>query len=806
MDASLYDSYRLIDIAIPDANAPVPTIRLAGGDIAGRVLRVTGWPKAYTPRLAYNPNPDGNVSGGYIDAAQTGVGADGTGYACFELPRAIFKVAHAVLAFELLDGGGTTVISSRRIPVTVEEPVVNTDGGEAYDGLSDLHNAVAIAKASASDIADAEAAFSATADKVNKLVEDTTFTFDCTPIAPSEPPTVSADTEDNKTTDGTVTIGNDIRVHVKAPRAYQFDSDGDVEFVDPNGDAGVELTTKTDSSDSSIQSEHFKFTLPKSPYIKEVVAVRGENASATLSTIDGGYRRLILTLPKGDKGDKGEKGEKGNSGNVATTTVAGVVKPDGTTITVTSDGTVTAKATTPIATTSKVGTVKPDGETITVATDGTITAKPTVATTSATGVVKPDGTTIAVTSDGSISAKTATTSAAGVVKPDGKTITVASDGSISSKTATATTSTAGVVKPDGSTITVASDGTITAKTDEALQKSVSENTTAIAQNSSDITNNVTAIRRLGGFCKNVVFIGDSWMDGYYSSAKHVGDSPAKPCAEALGATSYTRLGTSGGGYYKSGDDGTFLNRWNTVSDKSSVDMVIVVGGQNDATLLAGSRSVQGSVQTAMFTLFQTIHKDAPNATIHVFYPLAVGETLNRRDSRWAVTTDPRMLVQSQLNWVAANTPYVRFHKGAYRFGNLVGTNGDAGDSTHLNANGYDVFGNYMANCILADDDGFPSVNGAPDKSGINGNWNKCTIAEINGVITVDFNVSATGTNNAGTTLFKVPKGFRVQSGRFFPTWNSGCFIAWDGDTLSIQGSSQGSGSTIAGTITMLAGC
>lgn len=545
MGASLYDSYRLIDIAIPDANAPVPTIRLAGGDIAGRVLRVTGWPKAYTPRLAYNPNPDGNVSGGYINAAQTGVGADGTGYACFELPRAIFKVAHAVLAFELLDGDGTTVISSRRIPVTVEEPVVNTDGGEAYDGLSDLHNAVAIAKASASDIADAEAAFSATADKVNKLVEDTTFTFDCTPIAPSEPPTVSADTEDNKTTDGTVTIGNDIRVHVKTPRAYQFDSDGDVEFVDPNGDAGVELTTKTDSSDSSIQSEHFKFTLPRSPYIKEVVATRGENASATLSTIDGGYRRLILTLPKGDKGDKGEKGEKGDGGNVATATVAGVVKPDGTTITVTSDGTITAKATTPIATTSKVGTVKPDGETITVATDGTITAKPTVATTSATGVVKPDGTTIAVTSDGSISAKTATTGAVGVVKPDGETITVASDGSISSKTATATTSTAGVVKPDGSTITVASDGTITAKTDEALQKSVSENTTAILQNSRDNTSNVTAIRRLGGFCENVVFIGDSWMDGYYSSAKHVANSPAWPCVSALGRTLVLPLGHFG---------------------------------------------------------------------------------------------------------------------------------------------------------------------------------------------------------------------------------------------------------------------
>ena len=55
-----------------------------------------------------------------------------------------------------------------------------------------------------------------------------------------------------------------------------------------------------------------------------------------------------------------------------------------------------------------------------------------IATTTAAGIVKPDGTTIEVDSDGTISAKAATQETAGIVKPDGTTISVA-DGIISAK-------------------------------------------------------------------------------------------------------------------------------------------------------------------------------------------------------------------------------------------------------------------------------------------------------------------------------------------------------------------------------------
>lgn len=59
---------------------------------------------------------------------------------------------------------------------------------------------------------------------------------------------------------------------------------------------------------------------------------------------------------------------------IATTSVAGKVIPDGTTITVDNDGTIHGTATVPIATTSVAGKVKPDGDSITVDANGGIAA------------------------------------------------------------------------------------------------------------------------------------------------------------------------------------------------------------------------------------------------------------------------------------------------------------------------------------------------------------------------------------------------------------------------------------------------
>lgn len=64
-----------------------------------------------------------------------------------------------------------------------------------------------------------------------------------------------------------------------------------------------------------------------------------------------------------------------------------------------------------------------------------LAAETAPATTATAGIVKPDGTSITVTQDGTISAELpalATTASAGIVKPDGTTITIAADGTISS--------------------------------------------------------------------------------------------------------------------------------------------------------------------------------------------------------------------------------------------------------------------------------------------------------------------------------------------------------------------------------------
>ena len=111
------------------------------------------------------------------------------------------------------------------------------------------------------------------------------------------------------------------------------------------------------------------------------------------------------------------------------------------------------------------------------------------------GVIKPDGTTITMTSDGTISASappTATTSTLGLVKPDGTSITIA-DGVISSTQPTKTselTNDSGFITneyhdPDkqnklvaGDNITIADDGTISASHPARYIKSASatENT------------------------------------------------------------------------------------------------------------------------------------------------------------------------------------------------------------------------------------------------------------------------------------------------------------------------------------------
>ena len=156
---------------------------------------------------------------------------------------------------------------------------------------------------------------------------------------------------------------------------------------------------------------------------------------------------------------------------IATTTVAGKVKPDNTTVAVAGDGTISL--TTPVvpAGTTTLGAVK-IGSNINVAGDGTISVN--TATSSVLGLVRPDNSTITVSSGvlSAVSVPTATSSVLGLVRPDNSTITVSS-GVLSANFPAATASVYGLVKI-GSNINVAGDGTISVNTADAASLGVAQ--------------------------------------------------------------------------------------------------------------------------------------------------------------------------------------------------------------------------------------------------------------------------------------------------------------------------------------------
>lgn len=173
----------------------------------------------------------------------------------------------------------------------------------------------------------------------------------------------------------------------------------------------------------------------------------------------------------------------------------------------------------PVATTTIPGIIKPDGTTLMVKTDGTASAvipDPTVAAVGTLGVVKPDGDTVTIKADGTISAKqttipTATTSAAGIVKPDGTTVTIM-NGVISAKQAEiATVAKVGLIKPDGTTLTVDANGTL-----KAIDRGLSVEGNAGAHNAiyrgKNLGSSVTTAQyqAIANGTFDDLFIGDYW--------------------------------------------------------------------------------------------------------------------------------------------------------------------------------------------------------------------------------------------------------------------------------------------------------
>lgn len=321
--------------------------------------------------------------------------------------------------------------------------------------------------------------------------------------------------------------------------------------------------------------------------------------------------------------------------------------------------------------------------------------------------------------------------------------------------------------------------------------------------------NAQIITQAIGYNDNIVVIGDSWVDGYYSSAKHLADSPANAIYDILKPTTKQTLGTSAGGFYATGDDGTFLDRWNAVTDKQHVNRVIIIGGQNDASKMLNDNTPLASINSSINTLLNTIHTEAPNAIIDIFpMCLAIGESMNRRNAKWNVAPDYRQQVYN-LFATKRDIPNVVIHEGAYRAGvwaSRAADGGDDGDGAHLSKGGYSAVGHAMGSCILHGTTFFPTQSGFPNESQINGTWNNISIFETNGILSIQYNVTCTSTQQSGDRLFKIAKQFSVGASIFYKDYSDKYFVSIDGNTLALQGVNNiQKGDILAGGVRLLAG-
>lgn len=320
--------------------------------------------------------------------------------------------------------------------------------------------------------------------------------------------------------------------------------------------------------------------------------------------------------------------------------------------------------------------------------------------------------------------------------------------------------------------------------------------------------NAQIITQAIGYNDNIVVIGDSWVDGYYKRAKHLNDSPANAIYDILKPTTKQTLGTSAGGFYATGDDGTFLDRWNTVTDKQHVNRVIIIGGQNDANKMLNNTPLT-SIDNSINTLLNTIRTDAPNAIIDIFpMCLAMGESMNRKNAKWSVAPDYRQQVYN-LFATKRDIPNVVIHEGAYRAGvwaSRATDGGDDGDGAHLSKGGYSAVGHAMGSCILHGTTFFPTQSGFPNESQINGTWNNVSIFETNGILSIQYNVTCNGAQKNGDRIFQIAKQFSVGASVFYKDYSDKYFVSIDRNTLALQGVNNiQANDIIAGGVRLLAG-
>ena len=347
-------------ISLDFSNSWIADIRLNAGDKDGRTITVaiTSTTGIKSVALAYNTAPGVEVGD---RVTMSPVSGEATATYRATLPRrAIAKPGVIALGVEVTTADGAK-ICSRNFKGVVERAVWDAESTQGQDSLTRLEQLIADGDAAIirvnNAITDANNAVAA----ANQVIADARITGgNTTTLDPNQPATsslrgsglqrildLSIPRGAGVTSAGATTLDpnkpatasmlqagskGDYTLMVGVPRGSRIIGVG-ANTVNPSQEAGASMSTDGAGDGSLI------LDIPRGSRIVGVTARTldtGMDATVTATRDAAGDTTLAFGLPRGAKGDPGDPGTP------ATATTLGVVKPDGTTITADTDGTISA--------------------------------------------------------------------------------------------------------------------------------------------------------------------------------------------------------------------------------------------------------------------------------------------------------------------------------------------------------------------------------------------------------------------------------------------------------------------------------
>lgn len=298
----------------------------------------------------------------------------------------------------------------------------------------------------------------------------------------------------------------------------------------------------------------------------------------------------------------------------------------------------------------------------------------------------------------------------------------------------------------------------------------------------------------------VLFVGDSWGNGYYGGEDHKQNGLANYIGTHLNAQ-VVNLSVSGSGFATTITPFETQISNATAEQVKDVDLVVIAGGQNDADSVASSRTpvVNGAINT-----FKAARTRCPNADIHVFpVMLSYGRNMGNKDTVPALDTMPLARVKTAIceAYATCNVDNIYIHNGCHRWGWLLGYTNKSkyvDDAWHLTAAGYDKIAQIMANLVIQGGDFWPSM--CSNLKGYNGSGNVTAnrVVEENGMINITVYIYATAENAIGTKL-ELPYWASRSTSTFYTgvSTTPGLFLSADNDNtnetvnVKIQGAALG---------------